>query len=261
METQRWLSEIHCKHTVFIDSPSGNQVLIDGGPGRGLLRELSKIMPFYDRSIDVVVASHPDADHIGGLPDVIDKYDIDLFVESGVEGESNLYKELEKEIGQKNIKKLEARRGMNIDLGEGAVLQILFPDRDPRGMETNAASVIARLVYGENEFLFTGDSPVAIENYLVSLEEKCQGSTLTCFSVKSAVLKAGHHGSKTSSGMQFISAVSPEYTVISAGKENKYGHPSPEILDILTNFGAKILRTDLSGRIVFKSDGMNLVVK
>jgi len=259
---------------IFIEAPSGNQVLIDGGPSKAILRELSKVMPFYDRSIDVVLATHADQDHVGGLPDVLNKYDVNIFMETGVPGESSSYKELEKIIEEKSqglplgnlkgetLKKILARRGMEVDLGEGAILQVLFPDRDPSGMETNTSSIVARLVYGENEFLFTGDSPQAIENYLVSVS---QGQPLKVvpegLPLTSDVLKAGHHGSKTSSSAAFVSAVSPEYVVISAGKDNRYGHPNQEVLDIITNFGAKILRTDLSGRIVFKSDGVNLEVK
>ena len=246
---------------IWIESPSGNQVLIDGGPGKVVLRELSKVMPFYDHSIDVVMASHADQDHVGGLPDVLKKYKANIFIEPGVPGESSSYEKLEKIVAEKEIsnslpknkigiKKVLARRGMLIDLGDGAILQILFPDRNPLGMETNMASVVARLIYGENEFLFTGDSPVAIENYLVSLD-----------SLESDVLKVGHHGSKTSTSQTFVSAVSPEYAVISVGKDNRYGHPNQETLDTLTNFGAKILRTDELSRIVFKSDGINLEIK
>jgi competence protein ComEC len=141
---------------------------------------------------------------------------------------------------------------MVVDLGDGAVLQILFPDRDPSGMDTNTSSVVTRLVYGDNEFLLTGDSPLTIENYLVSLGTE---------NLKSNVLKAGHHGSKTSNSTDFVSAVSPQYAVISVGKDNKYGLPNQETLDTLTNFGTKILRTDELGNIVFKSDGQNLQLK
>jgi len=258
---------------IYIEAPSGNQILIDGGPGKAVLRELSKVMPFYDRSIDVVIATHADQDHVGGLPDVLNKYKVHIFMESGVPGESSSYEELEKMVGEDNnptslklrgTRKILARRNMVVDLGNGAILQILFPDRDPIGMETNMASIVSRLVYGENEFLFTGDSPMAIENYLVSLEDDHQiapapeGHPLT---LKSDVLKTAHHGSKTSTSVEFVSAVSPEYAVISVGKDNKYGHPNQETLDTLNNFGTKILRTDQSGRIIFKSDGVNLQVK
>ena len=236
---------------IFIDAPSGNQLLVDGGPGKAVLRELSKVMPFYDRSIDVVIATHADQDHVGGLPDVLKKYKVNVFMESGVPGVSSSYEELEKMVGTStDVNKVLARRGMIVDLGDGAILQILFPDRDPSGMDTNVASIVAKLVYGQNEFLLTGDSPLAIENYLVSLG-----------GLSSDVLKAGHHGSKTSTGQTFVSAVSPQYAVISVGKDNKYGHPNQEVLDILNNFGAQILRTDQSGRVIFKSDGTNLEVK
>src|SRR3989344_9310935 len=135
---------------IFIDAPSGNQMLIDGGPGKSVLRELSKVMPFYDRSIDVVVATHPDADHISGLNDVLNKYKVALFVEPGVESDTAVYKELKNEVAAKNIKIVEARWGMSVDLGNGTILEILFPVLDPTGMETNMASIVARLVYGEN---------------------------------------------------------------------------------------------------------------
>lgn len=241
---------------IYIESPSGNQMLIDGGAGKAVLRELSKVMPFYDRSLDVVLATHADSDHVGGLPNVLGKYKVGLFLETGVPGESSAYQELESRIMNYElsgkVKKVLVRRGMVVDLGQGAILEILFPDRDPSGMETNTASIVARLVYGENEFLLTGDSPSAIEHYLISLDGAHQGS------LQSDVLKAGHHGSKTSTSPEFVSAVSPEYAIVSAGKDNRYGHPHQEVLDTLTNFGAKILRTDEIGRIVFKSDGVNL---
>src|SRR3989344_3862983 len=263
--------------SIFIEAPSGNQMLIDGGPGRGVLRELSKVMPFYDRSIDVILATHPDADHIGGLPDVLKKYKTEIFFEPGVESDTNIYKELEKLVSEKEsagkIKKIEARRGMVVDLGGGTILEILYPVLDPRGMETNTASIVARLVYGENEFLLTGDSPVNIEDYLIS--QIPQGDTLGSLGPKGVtlgkglplgnlqadVLKAGHHGSRTSTSAEYVNAVQPEYVVISAGKDNKYGHPHPEVLDVLNSAQAKILRTDQDGRIVFESDGVNLKLK
>jgi competence protein ComEC len=248
---------------IFIEAPNGNQMLIDGGPSKAVLRELGKVMPFYDKSIDVAMASHADQDHVGGLPDVLKNYKTDLFLESGVVGGSSSYEELEKLVSDNNseIKKILVKRGMSIDLGNGVILQILSPVSIFEGMETNNASVITRLLYGENEFLFTGDAPTNIENYLVSLES--QGRTFGTGAVQgptlaSDVLKVAHHGSKNSDSSEFVSAVAPEYAVISVGKDNKYGHPNQEVLDTLNNFGAKILRTDELGRIIFKSDGINI---
>lgn len=235
---------------IFIESPSGAQVLIDGGSGRSVLRELGSVMPFYDKSIDVVLATHPDADHIGGLPDVFENYNVALFLESGVESNTDMYKTLKAQVGKEGAKVIEARRGMVLDLGGGVRLEILFPIFDPSDLLTNTASIVARLVYGENEFLLTGDSPKEIENYLITLSD-----------IESDVLKVGHHGSKTSTSPDFVTIVSPKYAVISAGKDNRYGHPAPEVIEILQKSGTQILGTYDLGTIIFESDGVDLEIK
>ena len=139
-----------------------------------------------------------------------------------------------------------ARRGMRVELGGGAYLDILFPDRDTDGFETNTASVVAKLTYGTTSFLFTGDSPKAIEEYLATLD----GAALDV-----DVLKIGHHGSKTSTSDQLIGFASPAYAVLSAGKDNRYGHPHQEVLERLARFGVEPLGTYERGTIVFESDG------
>lgn len=237
---------------IYIEAPNGNQVLIDGGPNKNVLRQLSKIMPFYDRSIDVVIATHPDKDHIGGIPDVIERYDVDFILDSGNESDSATYSELRRSSKSKGIRNIQARRGMVVVLGDEVYMNILFPDRDVSGVESNTASVVARLMYGNTEFMLTGDSPKAIEEYLVMLD----GANL-----QSDVLKAGHHGSKTSSSEFFLGYVSPKYSVISAGKDNQYGHPHEEVINMLNQFGSTILNTQDRGMIVFESDGENIFVK
>lgn len=236
---------------IFIQAPSGNQILIDAGPNKAVLRELSKVMPFYDRSIDMVIESHPDSDHINGLVDVLRRYDVSYVMESGIESDNPAFIEIEKIVTEKKVKKLLARRGTRVVLGHGAILDILFPDRDPAGWDTNDASVITKLQYGSKFFLFTGDSPQKMEKYLISLDSK---------DIDVDVLKVGHHGSKTSSSEIFLGYVSPEYAIISAGKNNRYNHPHQEVLDRLTRFNAKILRTDQLGMIKIKTDGENLQV-
>ena len=126
------------------------------------------------------------------------------------------------------------------------MIDILFPDRDTDEWETNTASIVAKLVYGNNSFLLTGDSPTAIENYLSMIDGR---------NLKSDVLKAGHHGSRTSTSESFANLVSPEYAVISAGKNNQYGHPHKEVLDILEKIKSVILKTYENGTISFSSDG------
>jgi len=236
---------------VYIEAPNGNQVLIDSGRSKAVLRELNKVMPFYDRSIDVLLATHPDQDHIGGFPDILKRYDVDFFLDSGRESDSAVYEEVLQLTVVDDIKKIQARRGMVVMLDDDVHLNILFPDRDVRDVESNTASVITQLVYGETEFMLTGDSPKTIEEYLVMLDGE---------NLESDVLKAGHHGSKTSSAEAFVGFVSPKYSVISAGKDNKYGHPHKDVIDVLNQFGSAILSTGDSGIIVFESDGENVFI-
>ncbi len=236
---------------IFVESPDGNQILIDGGPNNQVLRELSKVMPFYDRSIDMIIESHPDSDHINGLAEVLKRFDVSAVMESGVNSDNPAYEEIRKIIQEKNIRNILARRGMRINLGNGAYMEILFPDRDVSRMDTNDASIIAWLVYGENEFLFAGDSPKKMENYLASVYGK---------SLESDVLKISHHGSDTSTSEQFLGYVNPKYAIISVGKDNKYGHPRQEVLDLLKQFDIGIFRTDESGIIKFESDGENISI-
>ncbi len=234
---------------IFIDSPNGRQILIDGGSNNKVLRELSRVMPFYDRSIDVVIATHPDKDHIGGLPEVFKRYKIDYFLEPGVIKNTGVYEALINSVSDEGIESTLARRNMEIDLGDGVVMKILFPDRNVGGVEINTASIVSKLIYGKNEFLLTGDSPKSIEKLLVSVYRE---------NLKSDVLKAGHHGSKTSSNKLFIGFVDPDYVVISAGKDNRYGHPHQEVLDVLNSFNIEVLNTAEVGRIQFFSDGRQI---
>ena len=237
---------------IFIEAPNGNQVLIDGGPNKSVLRQLSKVMPFYDRSIDIIIATHSDKDHIGGLPDVLQRYTVDFILESGAKNDTGISRAFESAILQNKIKRIFAKRGMAIMLDDDVFLNILFPDRDVSEVESNTASIVAQLVYKNTEFMFTGDSPKTIEEYLVFLDGE---------KLRSEVLKVGHHGSKTSSSESFVGYVSPEYAIISAGADNSYGHPHKEVVEILNQFGSAILNTKDNGAIIFKSDGENIVVK
>lgn len=237
---------------IFIDSPTHGQILIDGGPNRKVLSELGKILPFGDKYIDIVIESHPDADHITGLVDVVRSFDVGAFLEPGVESENKIDDALRKAVEEKGIPHTLARKGMEIDLGGGAKLLILFPNQDVTGWETNDASIVAKLVFGNVSFLLTGDSTKKAEYILLGLDKDI---------LKSTVLKVGHHGSKGSTSVIYAGAVSPEYGVISAGKDNRYGHPTKEVLDILAQVGAKVVSTIDSGTIEFETDGQSLILK
>lgn len=234
---------------IFIESPTGVEILIDGGRDRSVLRELPKKMGILDRTIDVVIATHPDADHISGLSDVFARYEVHTFIEPGVTSDTTDAKRLAAAIETEGLDPVLARRGQRLHLGGGAYADVLYPDRDVSNIETNTGSVILRLVYGETEFLLTGDAPAAIEDWLVSLD----GSAL-----QSEVLKAGHHGSRTSTSATFLGAVLPSVVVISAGKDNSYGHPHQEVLDRIAASGAHVLSTIEEGTIEFVSDGVTV---
>lgn len=239
--------------SIFIESPSGRQVLIDGGKNRAVIRKLSQVMPWYDRTIDVVIATHPDADHIGGLVDVLARYRVGLIIESSVQDpEGADAQSFEKAAAAEGAERMTAERGDVIDLGGGARIEILFPDRAVPSIETNTGSVVARLVYGETSFLLTGDAPKAIEDYLVRLD----GDHL-----ESNILKIGHHGSRTSSGLSFVGFVSPEYGIFSRGCDNSYGHPHDEVKETFAKLNIPTLDTCKEGTITFISDGKTVVRK
>ena len=237
---------------IFIESPSGIQALIDGGPGASVVRQLSKEMPFFDRSIDVVIATHPDKDHIGGLIDVLEAYTIDTIMVSQAPNDTGIFEDFNIHVEGEQAEVVTARRGDVLDLGDGAYIRILFPDRNVAGGDTNAASIVTQLVYGDTEVLLTGDAPQSVENHIVALD----GETL-----KSDILKAGHHGSRTSSSELFVGWVQPEYGVFSRGCDNRYGHPHVEVLQVMEQFEIEILDTCEEGSVVFESDGSNIYIK
>ncbi len=232
---------------IFIQSPTGTQIMFDGGPIHKVLGPLSRVMPFYDKTIDAIVITNPDADHIGGFLDILKNYKVSTVFEPGTSNVSKTYQNLENEIKKQNIKDVLVKRGMRLDIGGGAYIDILFPDRDVSSWSTNDGSIVARLVYGNTSVMLTGDATKMTEQIVMAENSPSK--------LKSNILKVGHHGSHTSTSAEFIQEVAPAYALISDGKNNKYGHPHQETLDTLNNFGTKIFRTDLLGTIIINSDG------
>ena len=236
--------------SIYIEAPNGNQMIIDGGPSSGAeLRALGQVMPFWDRSIDLVLATHPDQDHVGGLPAVINRMDVKNVVTTENTSGTGAYGAFEKAISEKHPQRILARTGEKIILDNGVALEVLFPDRNTTGWDTNTGSIVARLSYGNQSFLFTGDSPQSVEKYLISKNSR---------QIHSNVLKLGHHGSRTSSSKEFLSAVDSEYAVISAGKDNKYGHPHKEVISLLDQLKIKTISTIDYGTVIFKTNGIEL---
>ena len=233
---------------LFIESPTGTQILIDGGPPRKILSRLSRVMPLFDKSIDAIIITNPDLDHIGGFLDVLKVYKVGQVYEAGTWNESKTYENLKNKIKEKNIPTSLAKKGMRINLGGGAVLDILFPDRDVSTWTTNDGSVVAKLSYGETSVMLTGDATSETEKLILG------NNPISDLDID--ILKIAHHGSRTSTSDIFVEAVSPEYALISSDGGKKYGHPHKETLDTLNSFGTKIFRTDLLGTIIMKSDGL-----
>jgi len=237
---------------IYIKSPTGNELLVDGGPNQKILSELRKVMPFYDRKIDMLMVTNPDADHYAGFIDVLKRFQISTVIESGVNKETVTYNSFQKYVDEEHAEKIVAKRGLVVELGGGAVLRIIYPDKDVTTEDPNTGSIIAELSYGESEVLLTGDAPNAVLEYAARLEG---------VEIESDILKVGHHGSRTSDSETFARAVNPTDAVISAGKNNRYGHPHKETTDVFSKLHIPVLGTYEKGTIIFKlkSDGTKVV--
>lgn len=232
---------------VLIEAPNGNQLLYDAGPPSGAsLRALSREMSFLDRSIDVVVFSHPDVDHIGGFPEIFKRYRVGAVIEPHVSSGTGVYDATEEAIRNEHCAHFVAKRGTQVELGDGVVLDILYPDVDHAGADTNSASVVMLLHYGATAFLLSGDLPQKEEEQIA----REFGGRL-----HAQVLKLGHHGSRTSSSPYWLAAVDPDVAIISAGLDNRYGHPHKEVLELLERLGIPYLSTFKEGTVSYESDG------
>lgn len=238
---------------IYIRTPTGADLLIDGGPSESVLRQLRTVMPPFDKKIDIVIATHPDKDHIAGLAYVFDSYHIGRFIGTTNKADTSFDTTLrEKIINEPFIYQDIAYQGMRIILDEqsGIFLDILFPKtKEDTFQETNDSSMVTRLVFHESEFLFTGDAPIATEEILV----RDYGTQLDA-----DVLQLGHHGSKTSSSDVFLKTVHPDIGVASAGKNNSYGHPAREVVDRVLKNNIQVITTKDAGTITFLSDGTRI---
>ena len=241
--------------SIYIQAPNGNQMIIDGGPKDALMRVLPTVMPFGDRSIDVLMVTNPDADHFSGFIPLLQNYTIGAVIESGTKSTTPTYRALLEQIEKKKIPDLVARKGMTItlDAENGVVFRVLFPDQDVSGWSRNDGSIMGILTYRTTKIFFTGDGTKTTENAVML---RTDADVL-----KSTILKVGHHGSRTSTSDAFVKAIAPIFAVISDGKGNTYGHPHEETLATLATYGVEVHRTDLESTVTFVSDGHILTKK
>ncbi len=248
-------------HVSFLDVGQGDailiqqgtrQVLIDGGPSSQAINlELSRQMPFWDRTIELVILTHPDQDHLAGLVEVLKRFRVEKVLDPNLDSDSPLYEEWQRLIVERGVIKTTARAGQQIVLSE-ATLTVLHPRDTPQNTDADIDnnSLVLHLRAGRVSFLLTGDIRSEAELQLIA-----RRATLN-----STVLKVAHHGSDTSTTREFLSAVDPQIAVISVGAENKFGHPNPDVVTRLEQkLGAdNIYRTDHHGTILFITDGERL---
>jgi competence protein ComEC len=237
---------------IFIQTPSGRQILIDGGPTpSAVLDRLGQHMPFWDRSLDLVILTHPDIDHLAGLIPVLERYQVGQILESAAGGERNpYYAQWQALVSEKGVSVQQAIAGMVVELRDGVIIEVLNP---PPGAQSdregdNDLSIAVRLTMGQASFLLTGDTEAKGEGWMLASRRP----------VHSAVLKVSHHGSGNATTTPFLEVVRPQLAVISVGAGNRFGHPAPEVLERLEKAGVQVLRTDQQGTIEITTDGEGL---
>ena len=231
---------------ILIQTPDGFEVLIDGGASSAVIQQLSAQQSWSDRTIDVMIATHPDTDHVGGLNDVLKRYDVDLIIQTQADSDSPAALAFTAAANGEGTALQYARAGQSIQIGASTTIEILAPASDTTGWRANSASVIVRVVYGDTAFMLTGDAPLEIENYLVEV----YGAAL-----RSDVLKLGHHGSQTSTSGLFLDTVQPQFAVVSAALDNRYGHPNQAVMQRVFDRNITSFHTGVDGTVSFYSDG------
>lgn len=246
-----WFFDVGQGDAIFIQTPTGRQILIDGGKDKEILDKLSRATPFFDRTIDIVIATHLERDHAGGLIEVLRRYSVETIGWNGTQRSNALGMAWEEHV-RKAKYIFHAYAGNRIVIGKDITLDMLHPfEYVPKNKNSNLGSVVAKLRYGNSIFLLTGDIERKNEKELIT-----RGVSLTA-----DILKIAHHGSKSSSTSEFLAQVGPKLAVIQVGENNRYGHPHKEVLERLEKSGSRTLRTDRDGDIIVKSDGQSLQIK
>src|SRR3989344_668372 len=222
--------------------PGGVKILFDGGPDKSLLNDLGKILPATDRRIDLVILSHPQADHFTGFISLLDRYEVGYFIWHGRQGETESWKSLASALKEKHVNTLRLMEGDGIKYRESEI-KFLSPDETELGdTELNNTVLAAELFSGGVKTLFIGDIGFDVERRLAGK-----------YDMNIDILKVAHHGSKYSSGDEFLAEATPAVSVIQVGK-NTYGHPTKDALDRLAAIGAAIYRNDLDGTVHIEAD-------
>ena len=239
---------------ILIKAAAGQNILIDGGPDKSVIKRLAENLPFWDKQIDLIILTHPHDDHVTGLIDVLKRYRVKRILYTGTVNNAPNYLAWLKLVRDKKVPLTIIDKKQTINLSAEAKLEILYPAESLLNKtlaDLNDSSIIIKLVNGQNKFLLTGDASEKIEATLLA-----NGADLSV-----DVLKVAHHGSQYASGENFLEKVQPKISVIEVGKDNDFGHPSLRTVKRLERAGAEIFRTDLNGTIKIFSDGFKVKMK
>lgn len=239
--------------TILIRSPEKKNILIDVGSEKGV-REIEKVIPWWDKKIEMIIITHPHDDHISGIPLLLKKYEVDTVFFTGVFCDSPVYQEVIKKIEEKGINLIVPQKEQTIEIEKNCLLHFIYPIESlwNKGAENlNNSSIVNKLICKNKSFLFTGD-----------IEEDAEKEILeNGLNIKSDVLKVPHHGSISSTHQEFLDKINPRISIIMVGENNNHGHPSTRIINRLKKIGSEIFRTDLDGSILIGSDGNNIYYK
>ena len=205
---------------ILLETPNRYQVLIDAGRGLSVLNALDEILPTNDRDIDIAILTHPDTDHIGGFVPIFRRYTVGTVLQTPTATETDVYKQVIAAIEKEGATTHTVQQPLSLSL-DGVRIDILWP-QSAEIAETNAASIVLLITYGETEILLTGDAPARVEEFLIAQFPKKLSNI--------DLLKAGHHGSNTSTAPAFLNHTKPNAIIYSAGKDNHYGHPNEAVL-------------------------------
>lgn len=237
--------------STLIFLPQGGKMLVDCGPDRTILRKLNQYLPFYDRQIDYLLVTHPDLDHYGGCIDVLRRYDVkNIFINGAKKEKDPNFLSWENYLEKEEAEVFIVERPIAYILS-GARLKFFSPDPEFINEKTgdNDKSLVFKFFYNTTTIFFTADMEEKIEKELI--KKYCEDSVENCLEFKSDYLKVGHHGSDSSSGQEFLTAVNPHIGIISVGKNN-FGHPSLRVLRRMEREKIEIWRTDRRGDIIVK---------
>lgn len=233
----------------LIIGSSGKTILIDAGNNDKATLVVNYLKKQGVSKIDILIGTHPDADHVGGMDAVIDNFDIGKTYMPKAQSNTKTFEDVLLAIQRKGLKVTTAKAGLTLDWESNTNVQMIAPVE--QYSDTNDMSAVIHLSYGQTSFLFMGDAESKSEQDMI-------GSKVN---LKSDVLLVGHHGSNSSSSQAFLDAVKPSYAVIQVGKSNNYGHPTAEVLKRLSDHGVKTYRTDEQGNIIFTTNGKDIFVK